>query len=1033
MEAAQADSVEKRLLPYEDMFVRDMNNFKNGLFVMGRGLNVPKLIALYLSQFRFPKSSNPLESAQFQQTSPFLIFLLNFSDDDFTALEHYYKEHQGTLPIYRVQSSDSAVSTKRLDLYLKGGIFLVTFKILVLDLLTKRLSPSIISGVIINDAHKSSGKVKTGESFIAEILKKGNQEAFVKCFSDKPWALGRGGPQGMETLMKGIQVDNLVLFPRIKKCVKDSLDESKGLITRQKSIKFSKREELIHGCLIELLSNVVQELASQVRKLEQTQTISGISGNIDEVIDVKKALLKSFQGQFRGLLGRGFNFIGQKTRSLLRNIGEIKRLMWLLINADPVSFHTYLADLRFNQLQDEQSQSLYSIFTFCDEDTMKVIDRLFKLSKDRIYTLTLFTEVTDEFTQAELLDQTIERMYPKLSGRYQGQWLHFKDRIEKNSQDLDRFRQDYSFHLKYEPSPKMETIIKILKEAEAKFEQTEFYKSQYAQMSIKRFKAASEEEKVQEAVRESQNKNVMIVVKSQKMQFDLQRYIYSYFTLNDKGIGLQEDKLRYYLQSHREQQKREHLATSQQTCTQNTIEQYYLHSLALQLDQKRQTQIQKIEGAYASKKRGRNEISDEAQQPFFDFEYKPNSLINGYNIYCEFFNPQESTTFELALRKLKPAIILMYEPHLDFIRSIEVWNSERQLQDQKLDDVTLHLLMYTESTEFYQYMQTVDQEKLGFMKLIELKDKVNVELRNYKLEKQARDMTRVEQVNQSSTRQGGKPQQAAYESLEQDMLNREIAVVDSREFSCMTPIHMYEKGFWLVPMVLTVGDYVLSDDICIERKSVVTGDLFESFKSGRLLSQITNMCRFYKKPILLIEFDESVPFKLYDGQNESTMGGDVNPQSIISKISLLTLHFPLLQIMWSKGPQHTAELFKELRRQTSSFLGGISVKDPDLSRIAKIGTVGESGDADVGLEEQKDDSDDYKKYLPLEFLKKLPGVDSNNVGKLTKAAHTITDLNLMTEEELQKVVSTKSAKDIKSFLEKKVETLKLLPDDNDDL
>ena len=36
-------------------------------------------------------------------------------------------------------------------------------------------------------------------------------------------------------------------------------------------------------------------------------------------------------------------------------------------------------------------------------------------------------------------------------------------------------------------------------------------------------------------------------------------------------------------------------------------------------------------------------------------------------------------------------------------------------------------------------------------------------------------------------------------------------------------------------MQLTVGDYVLSDQICIERKCVGTGDLLESFNSGRLL------------------------------------------------------------------------------------------------------------------------------------------------------------------------------------------------------
>lgn len=41
-------------------------------------------------------------------------------------------------------------------------------------------------------------------------------------------------------------------------------------------------------------------------------------------------------------------------------------------------------------------------------------------------------------------------------------------------------------------------------------------------------------------------------------------------------------------------------------------------------------------------------------------------------------------------------------------------------------------------------------------------------------------------------------------------------------------------GFWLVPIVLDVGDYILNNEICVERKSVATGDLFDSLKSGRL-------------------------------------------------------------------------------------------------------------------------------------------------------------------------------------------------------
>ena len=117
-------------------------------------------------------------------------------------------------------------------------------------------------------------------------------------------------------------------------------------------------------------------------------------------------------------------------------------------------------------------------------------------------------------------------------------------------------------------------------------------------------------------------------------------------------------------------------------------------------------------------------------------------------------------------------------------------------------------------------------------------------------------------------------------------------------------------------MQLTVGDYIISDQICVERKAVYTGDLFSSFISGRLLQQIENMERYYDIPILLIEFDDSIPFKLSDqhtpggslGSQQAgpAYGGDISPASIISKLSLLTIHSKKLRILWSKSPAHTA-------------------------------------------------------------------------------------------------------------------------------
>lgn len=45
----------------------------------------------------------------------------------------------------------------------------------------------------------------------------------------------------------------------------------------------------------------------------------------------------------------------------------------------------------------------------------------------------------------------------------------------------------------------------------------------------------------------------------------------------------------------------------------------------------------------------------------------------------------------------------------------------------------------------------------------------------------------------------------------------------------------FQQGFALIPLVIAVGDYVLTPEICVERKSL--SDLFQSMPSGRLYNQ----------------------------------------------------------------------------------------------------------------------------------------------------------------------------------------------------
>lgn len=132
-------------------------------------------------------------------------------------------------------------------------------------------------------------------------------------------------------------------------------------------------------------------------------------------------------------------------------------------------------------------------------------------------------------------------------------------------------------------------------------------------------------------------------------------------------------------------------------------------------------------------------VSGQQKESWYDFDFKPEKILEGFNTHCCFFNSQESSQFELALRDLNPCAVVFYEPHLDFMRALEVYNAERALSHPTESSglVEVHIVMLSESSEYYQYMSSVEQEKLGFKRLIEGKEKLFVELKNYKLEQQA--------------------------------------------------------------------------------------------------------------------------------------------------------------------------------------------------------------------------------------------------------------------------------------------------------
>jgi len=212
-------------------------------------------------------------------------------------------------------------------------------------------------------------------------------------------------------------------------------------------------------------------------------------------------------------------------------------------------------------------------------------------------------------------------------------------------------------------------------------------------------------------------------------------------------------------------------------------------------------------------------------------------------------------------------------------------------------------------------------------------------------------------------------------NMEEKSNDREIILVDMREFRSELPSLIHKRGIDLEPLTLDVGDYILTPEICVERKSI--SDLIGSLNSGRLYKQAEAMSRHYKKPVLLIE-------------HEQTTGRDRNDLSqIMPKLQLLTINFPNLKVIWSPGAHYTSEIFHELKR-------GKPEPSPEEAMSIMKDSTGTHA---------------VSKYNPVThtFLSKLPGINSQNVYSILNQCESMDELCSLTESQLSTILQNSAA------------------------
>lgn len=210
-----------------------------------------------------------------------------------------------------------------------------------------------------------------------------------------------------------------------------------------------------------------------------------------------------------------------------------------------------------------------------------------------------------------------------------------------------------------------------------------------------------------------------------------------------------------------------------------------------------------------------------------------------------------------------------------------------------------------------------------------------------------------------------------------------LIFADNREFNSKVVKELARKECIVKSNQLEVGDYLLSDRTCIERKT--SSDFLSSVFDQRIFEQAKNLSEQFKTPVILIE-----------GKGLYTKR-DVHPNAVRGALSALAIDYKI-PLIWSENEKDSAEI---------------------IYWIAKREQIEENRRISIRGQKKTMTLQERQEYL----VSGLPSINTKLSKRLLKHFKTPEKIFTSSNEELQKVkgIGEKLAKNIKKALTKKYE------------
>lgn len=207
-----------------------------------------------------------------------------------------------------------------------------------------------------------------------------------------------------------------------------------------------------------------------------------------------------------------------------------------------------------------------------------------------------------------------------------------------------------------------------------------------------------------------------------------------------------------------------------------------------------------------------------------------------------------------------------------------------------------------------------------------------------------------------------------------------IVYADSREGNSKVIRHLSQMEIDVKVRSMAVGDYQVSDDVVIERKTAK--DFVDSIIDKRLFKQARELSEEFKHPIIILEGDD-----IYNGM--------LHPNAVRGTIAAIAIDFGI-SIIPTRNSQDTAAMIKRM---------AVREQNGDKTHI-QIRTDKKP----VSLWEQQ-----------LFIIESLPNIGPVNAKNLLQHFGTVEKVITASESELQEVegIGEKTAKNIRKVVESK--------------